>query len=336
MSGGRTTGYTYQKVSPVPDSVTTPAQDRILMTYVPELDNSILSLSTNGVKKRLVYNPLSGRLLEADESGNVNTQLAWDPSGNLKIETVTNESIGSNKNGYQWTLLGNNTAFSDITGAQTRYNRNLFCQVIERTDNSLKSQLSYNALGDINSLTVSDATTQANLKTQLSYDDFGRELLRTITDNCGMEIVIFQTRLENNQLANRVTQRNNATVCTENYDYDQRNRLISYEAVVSDLPATPYGNLLSKQIYSYDALNNLVRIETTHADGTLDSACYYYNNDKDPTQLTSLTHTHASYPANTSLSYDANGRMIKDEAGNSLNYDPIGRLKRISNKKWKL
>lgn len=331
ISGGRVTDYTYQKASPVPDNVTTPAQEKILMTYVPELDNAILSLSSNDVKQKFSYNARNGRLLDADESNSVNTLLAWHPSGTLKTETVTSNLTGAKKSDYQWTLLGSNTAFNDITSAQTRYNRNAFGQLIEVADNALKTQINYNALGDLSTLTVSDPTTAANLKTQLFYDDFGREISRTITDNSGMKIVISQTWLENDQLANRVTQKNGTTVCTEHYDYDLRNRLLSYEAIGSELPTTPYGNLLSKQIYSYDALNNLVQVNTTHKDNTIDSAHYHYQNDKDPTQLSSITHTHANYPANISLSYDANGRMIKDEIDNTLHYDAIGRLKIISN-----
>ncbi|CQH97669.1 Rhs family protein [Yersinia enterocolitica] len=325
-SCGRTTSYRYQEASPVPFNIITPEKEVINLSYIPELNNSVQSLNANGITQEFSYDPISGRLLDAKETDSVDTQFSWHPSGSLKTETVTHRQDSPHASHYRWTLRGRNTTFTDITGAQTRYNRNTDGRIIEVADDDLNARLSYNPLGYLASLLITDGTTQNSLKTQLSHDDFGREISRKVTDSKGIEIIILQTWLANDQLATRITKHSNITIHTENYGYDERNRLISYVATGSNLSPAPNGMMLSAQRYTYDALNNLTHLETTFSDGTTDSVVYRYLNDDDPTQLTSITHTHPNYPASIALDYDANGRMIKDESGRMLTYDVTGRL----------
>lgn len=76
--------------------------------------------------------------------------------------------------------------------------------------------------------------------------------------------------------------------------------------------------------------NNLITVTTMLADGSDDTALFFYENPEDPTQLSTVTHTHSSYPQIIKLDYDDDGRMIRDESGRMLGYDATGRLCAVS------
>lgn len=49
----------------------------------------------------------------------------------------------------------------------------------------------------------------------------------------------------------------------EQYDYDERNRLVSYVVIGSRLSRDGYDHEITEQRYQYDALNNLTIVTTT-------------------------------------------------------------------------
>ncbi|WP_119711198.1 hypothetical protein [Arsenophonus endosymbiont of Aleurodicus floccissimus] len=66
--------------------------------------------------------------------------------------------------------------------------------------------------------------------------------------------------------------------------------MIDYQISGSELPQDGYGQAMKGQGYQYDALNNLLKVTTTLADGSRNESHYFYTNREDPTQLTGLTH----------------------------------------------
>ncbi|TDB56121.1 RHS repeat-associated core domain-containing protein [Photorhabdus luminescens] len=330
ISGGRITTYTYDGVSPVPATVTTPAGDLLNYTYIPELDNAISSITAKDLTQVFTYHPVTGWLIEAKETNGAAIIREWYPSGSLKAETTKSVSGVSRSTNYAWTQGGQPIKCTDITGAHTQYARDVYGRVINMSDSVLSVALNYDALGRLSTQTVTDTVTQASLTTKFTYDDFGCEVGRMVTDSVGTVVNVTQAWRANGQLAARVTYRNGETVRTEVYGYDVRNRLVSYTVNGSTLPHDPYGNEMAVQTFSYDVLNNLTSVITTLSNGTTNTATYQYENDKDPTQLTKVKHTHKSYPAAITLNYDANGRMTQDEAGRILKYDVTGRLVSVS------
>ncbi|OTA14257.1 RHS family protein [Xenorhabdus vietnamensis] len=329
-NGGRTTLYTYDSASQLPSSITLPSGKMVKYTYIPELGNVVNSMTTDGVTQTFRYDSKTGELLQATE-GSTAINNTWNTSGSLESESFT--QTGSTRNtAYTRTLAGKPVMYTDITGKQTHYSRDVYGRVTDITDDALTVSLEYDALGRLNSQTVKDTTTTSTLTTVLHYDDFGREVTRSVTDSNGTKLTVKQTWLKNGLLATRTTQQNDKTVRDEQYNYDNRNRLVSYKVAGENLPPDAYGNPMSEQTYHYDALNNLTSVITTLTDGTSDTATYHYENHEDPTQLTSVTHTHGGYPQTISLAYDAEGRMTQDEAGRTLTYDVTGRLTCISGK----
>lgn len=323
-SGGRTTSYVYNSASPLPARVTLPSGKTIQYSYIPELGNAISSMTADGVTQTFQYNPLTGDLLQASEDETKNTN-SWAASGKLKGETFIHNGATRDTR-YNWTLNGEPMAYTDITGSQTVYERDSHGKITRIIDDVLTVDLEYDALGRMTMRTVKDASTASTLRTALVYDDFGREITRTLFDSNGTTLVVTQEWLKNNLLDSRTTKQDGNLLRQESYEYDKRNRLINYKVSGSDLPADGYGYPMQAQQYTYDALNNLVSVTTTLADGTSDTTEFSYENDEDPTQLTGITHSHESYPPVITLEYDSEGRMIRDEAGRELTYDVMGRL----------
>ncbi|WP_052752434.1 RHS repeat-associated core domain-containing protein [Tatumella morbirosei] len=326
--GGRTTTYTYEGASPAPSLVTLPSSNILEYKYIPELGNVVSSLKVNGIMQAFSYDAVTGDLLTAKE-GSTEDHQSWNPSGSLANETFSRDGE-KRQAGYTYTLAGELTGCNDICAAQTTSGRDIYGRVITLTDDALIVGLEYDELSRLSVQTVTDSATQVSMTTGLHYDDFDREVSRTITDNSGVTLTLKQTWLPNNLISSRTTQRDGSTIKQERFNYDVRNRLIEYAVTGDALPEDGYGHRMTAQTYQYDALNKLTVIITTLEDGSIDTATYLYENVNDPTQLTSVIHTHTDYPQTITLKYDTDGRMTQDEAGRLLDYDVIGRLISVS------
>lgn len=187
-------------------------------------------------------------------------------------------------------------------------------------------------MGRLGTQTVSDASSPLTVTTTWEYDSFNREITRTIHQKDGIKLALSQIWLKNSLLAARILQKDGLPIRKEEYAYDSCNRLIGYKVSGSSLPQDPYGHPMTGQSYNYDALNNLTCVKTMLAGGNTDTATYHYGNRNDPTQLSAVIHTCAGYPERINLRYDAQGRLIRDEAGRTLAYDALGRLRSVSGK----
>lgn len=330
-SGGRTTTYFYEGASPVPSLMTLPSGKKLQYTYIPELGNLISSVTAGDVTQTFSYDMHTGRLLQELE-GEIGNEYLWNDSGTLATETFrrgTHQNVAS----HTHTLAGAAATYQDITGGQLVYSRDQYGRVTGLHDDGLVASFEYNELGRMSKQTVQNEGGNDSFITELEYDDFGREIKQTVTDSAGTSLITTSFWTKNGLLeCKSLTGNNYAEDVQRNemYEYDVRNRLVRYS--VTGMPPVPdaYGNPLSEVIYKYDALNNLTMVISTLADGSSDTMTYEYKNSNDPTQLTSVTHSHDSYPQNILLEYDADGRMIKDEAGRELSYDGLGRLSSVA------
>lgn len=324
-SGGRVTIYHYENASPSPSFVTLPSGENVYYEYIAELANTTSQIEANGVIQRFSYDSMTGQLLHASE-GQAKNSNEWNNSGTLKQETITLSGKSHNAQ-YHWTLQGEPVSYCDITGAMTSYQRDQYGKINRIDDKDISTDLVYDALGRLVSQIVTDNTSLTSIITRIDYDEFNQEITREITDSQSTQLCIQNTWLKNGLLSAKKTTLNGHLLKNEEYHYDVRNRLIDYVVEGDELPSDGYGQKIRKQSYNYDALNNLMYVNTTLENQQIDIAKYYYENEKDPTQLTSISHSH--YPIITKLEYDQCGRMVRDEAGRTLHYDVLGRLMSI-------
>lgn len=314
---GRETLYKYDGASSVPCEVILPSGKSMKYTYIPELSNAVNCFTVDNIAKTFTYDNKTGKLLTANDS-NSNITNTWSSSGLLKEETFTCDgNIRSAK--HTNTLQGAPIRYTDVAGKQVTYNLDAHGRVTAIADDNVTVHLTHDHLGFLVTKLVKDIVGGTSLTTALQYDDFGREITRTITDSNGKTVKISQKWLKNSMLEMRTTQSNDI-IRSEKFYYDERNRLIKFRASGNALPYDSYGNQMIEQIYNYDALNNIVSMNTTLSDDSTNKASYHYENTADPTQLTRVQNSHSKYPASFQLTYDAEGRMIRDEAGRKLSY----------------
>lgn len=331
VSGGRSTTYSYEGASPGPSLVTLLSGKTLQYTYIPELGNRVSSVTADDVTQAFSYDKNTGRLLQERE-GNIGNEYSWNDSGTLATETFV-RGTQQNVALHSSTLAGAAATYQDITGSQTVYSRDKYGRVTGLLDDGLVASFEYDELGRMRKQTVTNEEGTDSFITELEYDDFGREISQIVTDSAGASLVTTSSWTKNGLLeSKKLTGAGSAEDIQRNeaFEYDVRNRLVRYS--VTGTPHVPdaYGTPLSEVTYQYDALNNLTTVISTFADGSTDTMTYVYGNRNDPTQLTSVTHSHDSYPPNILLEYDANGRMIKDEAGRVLAYDSLGRLRSVA------
>ncbi|KPZ24850.1 Uncharacterized protein ALO40_05063, partial [Pseudomonas syringae pv. viburni] len=176
-----------------------------------------------------------------------------------------------------------------------------------------------------------DSSSNGQVVISLKYDAQGLEAQRTFTIN-GANQQMVQIYDDVDQMIERTlskrTLNDEEVIREERYGYDLRGRLTQYDCSGTQRPVDPYGNTITRQVFSFDGLNNLILVTTTF-DGGSNRARYFYEGI-DPAQLTRVTNSHSAYPSVISLTYDPDGNLVSDEAGRTLSYDPLGRLLEVS------
>ncbi|MGV2814569.1 RHS repeat domain-containing protein [Enterobacter cancerogenus] len=328
VSGGRETTFSYTGASLHPTTIRRPSGAVLDYTYAPLLGNSIKSLNAGEIEQTFNYDDKTGGLLSASE-GEVRVDNVLFASGALKEETFIRSGRSLNT-AFTHTLAGGLIKYTDIAGKVILTERDIYGRISSLTDNDLESTILYDPFGRVAAYSVISLLAMGpNLFTELFYDDLGRERLRIISDNNGAVTRLYQTWLPDGKLEGRKSESGKGLLYEESYEYDSRRRLTKYKVTGTSLPVDGYGYAILSQAFQYDALNNLTVVTTTLADGSSDRATYLYLNEDDPTQLSQVTHTHKNYPPTISLEYDADGQMIRDETGQILTYDALGRLNNV-------
>lgn len=121
---------------------------------------------------------------------------------------------------------------------------------------------------------------------------------------------------------------------TETMDYDDRGRLILHgiDAVAGEHPLDETGKPYVKQEFEHDCLDNLLAVTTTLLDGRVNLTRYGYD-AVDFDRLVSVSNSLDGYPGYGTplkLLYDANGNLIDDGQGRTLQWDGAGRLASVT------
>jgi YD repeat-containing protein len=328
--GGRTEKATYSDVNTVPDTTTDAANQQLHYSYIKQLGNALESQWGNKVTQNFSYEGSTGRLLSASENGSQSSGYIWLPSGELQQESMVNQGT-SRRAEYTWSLQGKPLSYTDVAGNTTTMEYDQYGRTISITDPQVSVLLQRDSAGRVTNQTVKSLHSSDSMSTTLTLDEFGRETSREIAPNSGDKMTIAQTYYINNQLQSRTVHLGTKTLRTENFYYDERNRLVKQTCSGSELPVDGYGQAYTQLDFVLDAYSNITSCTTVLSNGQKDTCTYHYSNANDPCQLSSVTHTLTGvYPANISLAYDTNGRMTKDEAGRTLSYDESGRLVSIS------
>ncbi|MET0505719.1 MAG: hypothetical protein ABWZ85_10350 [Luteibacter sp.] len=204
----------------------------------------------------------------------------------------------------------------------------------EVVDGDLRTTLDYDALSRLVRRTT-ESPGQGTLAQDTGYDEFGR--VNDVAWSLGGSTVrrlVLVYRADSKVAAKQWYHADGSPCREESFDYDMRGRLITHaieSASDGELPADDEGKRFVRQVFTHDAIDNLLTVLTTRRDGTTDEMAYDYDAvDRD--RAVRIRRTTAGQPGDTrwELRYDADGNLVDDGRGMRLSWDRAGRLASMS------
>lgn len=324
--GGRVTRLAYNAESLQPSHVHTPSGESIAYTYERNVNEKITLREAADLSASYTYDTKLGMLLSCKEQSH-ESRFEYYPSGRLKREMTLTPDVEKQAS-HTYSLAGRPLTYTDVLGAVHHTTYGAAGLPVSFEHNGIKAELKYNGLGQIETVTAFEVASGRQVITLLMYDDLGREVSRRF-ESAGSEASTLRSRYTPaSKLAQRTLTRGERSVRDERFSYDARGRLSEYYCSGTQLPVDAHGKQILKQIYVFDALDNIVTLETEFPEGKNISLFSY--SEHDPTQLVGIEHSHPDYPAAVVLKYDLNGRLIVDEQNRDLQYDALGRLTQVT------
>lgn len=193
-----------------------------------------------------------------------------------------------------------------------------------------------NLFGNLETETVLKGETLLQ-ETTVTYDDNGLEDTRTIDSQVGNGTLLLELGYDvEDRLNGRKSTVNDVLVRDEAFAYDAKGRLEVYahEAGYDSayLPKNAHEMPFVSQSFVYDSLDNIDQLITTFPDGSFNTSTYTYSGQ----QLTHISNDltgQDQYPADTSLSYDADGNLTQ-LGDDVMSYSVFNRLESCDNTEY--
>ncbi|OUM07100.1 sugar-binding protein [Pseudomonas syringae] len=327
VTGGRTRTLSYDPGLLQPKTVNLPSGRRIDYKYQPQLGSEPLQRTqSDDVAKLSVtadyeYDPRNARLLNSLEQGEA-LKREYYSTGSLKSEQRTSQGNQYTMH-YRYSRLGLLLSYTDVLGQEQTSRYDTVGRLEQTRLGDITSNFTYDAFGRTASIATADSTSHHKVVISLEYDDQGRERLRTFDLNgVGQRMVQMYNGVD--EMIKRTLTEGGTLIRDETYRYDTSGRLVQYDCAGTQLPVDPYRKVITRQVFSFDGVNNLTTVMTTF-EGKTNVARYFYEG-ADPAQLTRVQNSHTDYPTDILLDYDPDGNLTLDEEKRPLKYDPLGRL----------
>ncbi|KAG2005296.1 hypothetical protein GB937_008839 [Aspergillus fischeri] len=322
--GTRTVDQTYEGSSPEPKQMTTQKGDQTNFTYDPNLGYSLTSRTGSGSEDKYQYDERTGApvLLESTHSTH---NLQYLPSGLLDKETIRihGEELCAQ---FTYSMAGKLQGYVNVHNHEYEAQYDTHGRVNQLLQGTLKASFAYDKTNRVTQTQVQDEQRNTGFATDLTHDEFGREIGRTIL-KAGEKLYQLEQSYNESSLLKERHQRDgdDNVLRSETFEYDDLNRLTGYTCEGSDAPTDEKGRRIKSQNFKFDEFDNVCEVSTTFQDESQNIA-KYTRSETDPTQLATITNTHASSAAHVELVYDDNGCLIQDEEGRKLDYDSMSRL----------
>ena len=327
--GSRTTFMAYDGVSPKPSDITTPKKGQAQMTYDTSLDYALTAMTTGDNPQSYEYDHTTADTLKGQNSYYMES-MTYLPSGRLESESISLGQGTTLSTKYTYSMNGKLQLYSDVHDQNQELEYDDYGRVQRLSQGPLSVTLGYDAAtGRLSQSSVLNTKKNLALTTNITYDDFGREVGRTLTRGS----TLLYTLSQSFDTGSRVTDRelkdgDGGLLRQEKFQYDLMDRLIDYQCQGSQAPVDEGGRQLKQQQYSFNTVGILSQIVTQFQDTSSNTASYTYS-DTDPGQLLRITNTHPNEPKTIDLEYDASGYLIRDEKGRVLEYDTMGCLETV-------
>jgi RHS repeat-associated protein len=336
ITGGRVTRYRFNPGQTQPYKVIRPSLEEVDYQYLPALGEDPLTRTTHtGIAATYEYDEKSARLKWTEENG-IKLLREYHTTGEIKSETREQPGQTPLRMDYHYSQQARLLKYTDVLEQDQTYDYDKSSgQLKSTTLGTTTASFFYNTLGLTERIETIDGAQRLEVK--LTYDDQGREVLREFDFGAGQTQQLSQVYNLVDGLVQRTLLENGSVLLRdETYGYDIRGRLEEYNCSGTQQPLDPYNRPIEMQYFIFDELDNLQLVQTWSPDtedspGGMNVAEYYYDPDKDPTQLIKVVSQFENEPQQiVDLDYNADGNLLHDEVGRSLGYDVFGRLISVS------
>ncbi|MCJ1239214.1 hypothetical protein MMC14_007208 [Varicellaria rhodocarpa] len=326
--GPRTTTMSFQGNVPKASRITTPKGDNHDLTYDPALKYALTDLQSSDDSNLYQYDKRSAATQRL-ESSYTKEQRQYLLSGLLTREEFQFNNNRTFSAQSVYSMAGKLQCYTDVHGQSHDIQYDDFGRPKQLTQGNVNVTFTYNIEGRLSESRAYDNESNQSLSTRRAYDEFGREIERTVSKGTECLYRLSQRFDETSLVVGRsLKDGNNNILRDESFRYDSRYRLVDYQCQGSKPPTDGKGQALQRQKFSFNKYDNLIEISTAFQDGTRNSRSHVYSTE-DPTQLIQITNTHPSYPSKIDLEYDKNGCLTRDDQGRTLGYDTRSRLSAV-------
>jgi RHS repeat-associated protein len=190
----------------------------------------------------------------------------------------------------------------------------------------------YDSLGRLQSRHVQALKAGEQWQVDSEYNGFDQEVGRRFLHN---GVLRFEQRMSwqaDGRLASKASYEGGVLTTTERFSYDELDRLQRYTCEASDparLPRDADGQAVKAQVFTWDALDNLVSCATTDADDAVATRAFTYGDSGDPLRMTALKRGPAAEAQ--AVTWSDNGYLKAVQAqGPTFSYNACGQLSRAS------
>ncbi|MCG9685206.1 hypothetical protein L1D31_22055 [Vibrio sp. Isolate23] len=315
IKGGLTSNYRYDTLADKPSVVIQPSGESIEYRLNLAL-GEITGISASDDNASFSFNA-HGRLLSVSNNA-ARLDYTYHLNGQLKSESVFGKSTS-----YIHSRQGQLIRITDYMGhtewrSYDRYHR---LQKVEL--GQVTVSLSYDAFSRLLEEHIA-SSSNPTLVHRYTYDEQGRLAHKQTTRNGVLYLSQSYTYNKGPRLASKTIMDSEGSSTTENYRYDEHNRVVEVRWSGSERPDYLGVGAMRRQSFVFDSHNNITEVETllTRANGEgQDTARYTYNSGR----LVRITHSLSELP-DSELDYDECGNLICDDQGRRYIYNALGRL----------
>lgn len=328
--GSCTEIYTYTGTSPVPATTVTADGRTLKHDYIKELGNRLAKVSTvdGSAQKTFTYAYGTQGIATASE-GEHFLQYNHDLYLNITQQRVQTEPGQSKEVLYTHSpgaRLLNNT---DVQGQQTLFLYSRSGQRYATNNYHFTTSHDYDAQGQFQEETIAGPYNLAPIspitfKVNYTHDSQQRETSRQFTLTDKVDLLLENTYYTDDKLKSAQLKQGTAVLGSRSLTYTPGGRLMACTTTGVWRPKTPANKNIDKQEFTYDALGNVLTCITTF--GSAKNTATYTYDAANGYRLAKIQNSHGDYSASATLSYDAAGRVTRDQAGKTYSYDWLGRL----------
>ena len=198
--------------------------------------------------------------------------------------------------------------------------------------NNMTTDFTYNEY-DMVSLETINLPDGKSMFKEYAYDDFLR--VTSITYQQPDKVTFVENIFDNvlGKLSSKKTSINGTLVLQEDYKYTYTDTLysVTYSGDQNYFPQDEYSNIITKEVYVHNKLNNLLQVDTLFTTGEINTANYSYSSEHFA-QVVRITNTlDRCYPSEINLQYNELGQVIFD-GKNHITYNNLGQVSSINDK----